>query len=403
MKNKILIFITIIVLLVSAFALPVDTSAKTIAEFKQEVENYTNELQNKKNQIAKNDKEVEEIRKKIATTEAQIKEASNEIMRLQDEIDESNKEIERKSQESKKIIEYYQISNGENSYLEYAFGATDITDMIYRLSIVEQLTEYNNKIMRELEELIRKNEASQKELEAKKAELTQLEKTLEAEKIKIEADTTTIRESMPTIETQIREAESMVKYYEELGCGTTEDIQACQFRIAQQNNSLPSVGVFARPIPYGYTVRGFSGKYGHMGFDMSSGNKSIEVYPVAVGQIHAIYTDGCTSGYWCQNMGYSCNGNAKIVVVKHNYGGQYIYSAYVHLRAYGNISVGQYVTRDTIIGYMGTSGCSTGPHLHLEMAYCHWMNNGGCTYNGYTNNLINPAEFVSFPGSWNNR
>ena len=54
-------------------------------------------------------------------------------------------------------MEYYQIANGNNAYLEYAFGAETITDMIYRMSIVEQLTEYNDKIMKELKQLIAEN------------------------------------------------------------------------------------------------------------------------------------------------------------------------------------------------------------------------------------------------------
>lgn len=75
---------------------------------------------------------------------------------MQREIDASNKEIKEKSEQSKKIIEYYQISNGDNAYLEYAFGASDITDMVYRLAVVEQLTDYNDQVMKELEALIKR-------------------------------------------------------------------------------------------------------------------------------------------------------------------------------------------------------------------------------------------------------
>ena len=401
MKNKLLIGTSIILLLVSYIALPLDTSAKTIQEFENEVSRYTQELENKKANLAKNNEEVQQIIKKINNINSQIEEAENEIKRLQEEIEESEKEIERKSEESKSIIAYYQLSNGENAYLEYAFGASDITDMIYRLSIVEQLTEYNNKIMKELEELIKKNQATQKELEAKEEELKKLKQELKAEQARIEADSASIRESMPSIQEQINSAQESVRYYKSLGCGSTEDIQSCEYRVSQERGtSLPSVGFFSRPMDYGYLVRGMWG--GHMGYDLSSGNKNIAIHPIAAGMVHAIYTDACTSGYWCQSMGYWCNGNAKIVVVKHNYNGRYIYSSYVHLSGYGNVSVGQYVSKDSVIGYMGTTGCSTGEHLHLEIASCHWKN-GGCSYGTYTNSLIDPGDLVYFPGSWSNR
>lgn len=401
MKNKLLIGTSIILTLVAFVALPSDTSAKTIQEFEAEVSRYTSELETKKANLAKNEAEVQEIIKKISNIETQIEEAEAEIERLQKEIEESEEEIKRKSAESKSIIAYYQISNGENSYLEYAFGASDITDMVYRLSIVEQLTEYNDKIMKELEELIKKNQATQKELEEKEKELKSLKEELRTEQARIEADSASIRESMPSIQEQINSARESVKYYKSLGCGATEDIQTCEYRISQASGtSLPSVGFFSRPIDYGYVVRGMWG--GHMGYDLSSGNKNIAIHPIAAGVVHAIYTDACTTSYWCSAMGYWCNGNAKIVVVKHNYNGRYIYSSYVHLSSYGNISVGQYVSKDSVVGYMGTTGCSTGEHLHLEIANCHWKN-GGCSYGTYTNSLINPGNLISFPSSWSNR
>lgn len=414
--KKITTLLIIIALIVSYTALPIDAEAKTIKEFEAEVNKYTAELQEKKDKIAKNDKEVAEIKQKISSIESQIKTAENEIVQLQEEIEKSNKEIAKKNEESKKIIEYYQVANGNNAYLEYAFGATDITDLIYRMSVVEQLTEYNNKIMKELEQLIKENNQKQNELQKKNEELKSLQKSLQSEKERIDADSAEIRETMPSIETQIKEAKANVEYFKKIGCGATEDIYACQYRISQgsSNSSLPSVGAFARPMESGYTVRGYGGKYGHMGYDLSHRtNKSIAIYPIADGSVHAIYTDACTSSNFCSNMGYSCNGNAKIVVIKHNYNGRYIYSSYVHLSSYGNISQGQRVSKDTIIGYMGTTGCSTGPHLHLEIASCHWKNNGGCVYSGYrlngryiegyTDKLINPSSLITIPASWTNR
>ena len=172
--KKIIILTIALVTIISLISLPIETSAKTIKQFEAEVNKYTAELNEVKSKMARNDAEIAAIKKKIANLEQQMVDAQNEIERLQVEIEDSEKEIERKSEESKSIIEYYQIANGTNAYLEYAFGAKDITDMIYRMSVVEQLTEYNDKVMKELEELIKNNKKKQQELSQKKVELTKL-------------------------------------------------------------------------------------------------------------------------------------------------------------------------------------------------------------------------------------
>lgn len=395
-KMKKVLFLLMVLLL-----LPKNIAAKTIAQFEAEVNKYTAELAEKQAKIAKNEAEVAQVKKNIANIEGQIKAAENEIKTLQEEIEESNRQIIKKNEESKKIMQYYQIENGENAYLEYAFGAETITDMIYRLSIIEQLTEYNNQIMNELKQLIIENNKKKASLANKKEELTSLKKQLESEKARIEADTKGIVESMPSVETQIKEAKANLSYYKKLGCGTTEDIGACQFRVMQASgSSLPSVGTFQRPIDSGKYSRGWTGNYAHRGVDMTG---SSAIHPIAEGEIAAIYQDSCKNS-WCRPAGGWCNGNANIVVVRHNYNGGYIYSMYVHLSRYGGYGVGAKVTKESIIGYMGTTGCSTGTHLHLEITKCHWKAQGGCTYAAFQNSSINPSSLgLKFPSRWNNR
>lgn len=394
MKTKKIVSTLIIVsLIVSYTALPIDTKAKTIKEFEAEVTKYTAELQAKKDKLAKNDQEVAEIKAKISQIEKQITTATNEINKLQEEIDASNEEIKRKSEESKKIIEYYQIANGNNAYLEYAFGATDITDLIYRMSVVEQLTEYNDKIMEELEQLITQNNKKQEELKTKNEELKKLQESLESEKERINADSKSLKEAMPALEDQIKSAQANVKYYKNLGCGDTEDIQACQYRIEQSNkgsgSSIPSTNGFYRPTEQGYITQGYSGYGGHLGIDIGNrNNPTIAIYPIASGQVFAKYYDSF---------------GALVVKIKHNYNGRYIYSTYAHLSKFGNISVGQYISYTTSIGNMGNTGYSFGAHLHLEITTCDWNQGGGCTWAAYQKNTINPYSLINFPSSWNNR
>lgn len=391
-KNKIVGTVILVSLLASYLLLPINASAKTIKEFEAEVEKYTAQLQEKKNKVAKNDAEVAEIKEKISKYEAQIKTTEEEINALEEEIEKSNKEIAKKSEESKKIMEYYQISNGENAYLEYAFGATSITDMIYRMSVVEQLTEYNDNIMKELKDLIAKNKQQQQELSKKKESLKQLKKELESEKERINADTASLKEAMPGLEEQIKSAKANVSYYKALGCGASEDIQKCQFRIEQSQNSnnggggggyVPSAEGFFRPMENGYVTQNWGGYGGHLGMDLSNTNKTMPIYPITNGVVFKKYYD---------------NAGALVLKIRHNVGGRYIYSTYAHLSSW-SVNEGQLVSANTMIGRMGNTGNSYGAHLHLEITTCDWNKGGGCTWAQYQKSTINPRNYVGFPSS----
>ena len=394
MMNKKLKLLLIAIILILPIMLPVNTNAKTIAEFQKEVDKYTKALEEKENAISKNNQQIDQIETKIKNIQGQIKAAEEEVKTLEIEIKKCNAEIKKKKEESKKLMEYYQISNGDNAYLEYAFGATSITDLIYRMSVVEQLTEYNNQLMKELKQLIKKNEERQKKLAQKQQELKKLRKELEEEQEKLEIDNQRIRESMPSVRDQIKAAKANVQYYKKLGCGTNEDILRCQYRIEQarsgggSSGSIPSTNGFFRPMQYGYLTQGYGGYGGHLGVDLSSSNKSIPIYPIASGVVFF--------------KGYDSYG-ALVVKIKHNYKGRYIYSTYAHMSSFGSISKGQYVSYNTKIGNMGSTGWSTGPHLHLEITTCDWNPGGGCSWYTYQQSTINPFSLVNIPSSWSNR
>lgn len=392
--KKVSMFSLIILLMV--FITPVNANAKTLKQLEDEVNKFTTDLNNKKNQVAANDKEVAEIKKKIANYEAQISNIEKEKAALEQEIEKSNQEIKQKSEESKTLFQYLQVSEGENAYLEYIFGATDVTDMVYRMAVVEQLTEYNNQIMDELTALIEQNEKRKTELTAKNQELEKLTKELESEQEKINADTKAIKEAMPSVEQQLKEAKANLNYYKKLGCGTNEDIYSCQYRVEQASGGsngiyVPSASGFYRPMVSGYVTQNWSGYGGHLGMDLSNTNKTIEIYPIASGVVFAKYYDDY---------------DALVLKIRHNVNGRYIYSTYAHLSAW-YVNVGQVVTPDTLIGRMGNTGYSFGAHLHLEVTTCDWHAEGGCTWSTYQKSTINPRQYIGFPSSlrswWNGR
>ena len=394
----------ILLTLLAVFLVPINTNAKTLSDLRKEVEEANADLENKNNQIAANDAEVAEIQKNIVDIESQISEIESETGVLEQEIEESNNEIAEKSEESKSLFQYLQVSEGENAYLEYIFGATDVTDMVYRMAIVEQLTEYNDQIMDELTELVEENEKRKEELATKNEELEKLTDDLEAEQAKINAETAQIKDAMPSVEQQKKEDQKQIEYYESIGCGENEDLTSCQIRYDRANTSSgssggsggsgnimpPSASGFYRPMVSGYVTQNWMNA-GHLGIDLSNTNKTIEIYPIATGVVFAKYYDDY---------------GALVLKIRHYVNGSYIYSTYAHLSAW-YVNVGDIVTPDTVIGRMGNTGYSFGAHLHLELTTCDWHAGGGCTWSTYQKSTINPRQYIGFPSGlrvwWNGR
>ncbi len=114
------------------------------------------------------------------------------------------------------------------------------------------------------------------------------------------------------------------------------------------------------PINHGKISRGMGyNNYDgfHYGFDLTSPyGKNETIYPIA---------DGIVSGVFYDNAG------ANIVTVRHLINGVNYTSLYAHLSSFApGIAAGQIVNTNTPIGQMGTTGRSTGVHLHIEIADC---------------------------------
>lgn len=373
---KKIVSLTLVLVLLGIVFLPTNVSATTLREYKELLEKYKSELNSTNNQIYVSRQELESIQAKIKDTEAQIIAAEQEIVRLEDEIKKNNEEIAKKKEESKALIEYYQISNGENIYLEYAFGASDITDMIYRMSIVEQLTEYNDRVMRELKELIRQNQEKQKELAAKEVEMKELQKQLQAEAQKVKGNITSMEGSIPNLQNQLSNYQNRVAYYERVGCGLDDVIGVdCD----RGNNAYG----FVFPLNGGYwTSTGFywNGSSGHKGLDFAQGCGN-PVKAVANGRVYYVGSNKDIYG-------------AKMILIVHNYNGRKVFSQYTHLSGYA-VSENQDVAAGQVIGYVGTTGWSTGCHLHLEMSQdVGWDYNSPGNYWTYVHHLISPYNYI---------
>lgn len=141
--------------------------------------------------------------------------------------------------------------------------------------------------------------------------------------------------------------------------------------------------------------------YGHVAYDITSWRGYGEVvYPVAEGTISGIYTDSY---------------GALIVTVKHNIRGKIYTSQYVHLSSYApGLYVGKEVGINDPLGQMGSTGYSTGPHLHITVLDCELFNTNdpNCpnldswysyATRRYSENFYGLGALIYVPYSWNSR
>ena len=117
----------------------------------------------------------------------------------------------------------------------------------------------------------------------------------------------------------------------------------------------PNEVIWHLPTEIGYITT--YPNYGHVAYDITSWRGTGEtIYPIANGTVSSIYTDAA---------------GALIVTVLHEVDGVKYTSQYVHLSSYANgIYVGKPVTINDPLGQMGTTGYSTGVHLHIAVLDC---------------------------------
>lgn len=388
MKKKLLVIFLIITLLIS-ININIKVDAKSIASIKAELEKEKEELNNANKEKELTESQMTNINSNIKQIQSTITENYKKINELNVEIEELNKEIEIKKEEIKKIINFAQISDGEQAYLEYIYGAQDFTDFIYRSAVSEQLSKYNDNLVKEYNKKINDNKNKTEELAKQRADLEKKQKLLEQQYNSLGNNLIEIADTQVDLKDAIKQQEQLIKDYEKMGCRETEEIDACMNRL----NSLPPDTKFWRPLNsskitsrYGY--RPSLGDF-HQGVDMRA-SIGTPVYSVAAGVVVSTYEVG---------------GTGKAIYINHNVNGKKYSSVYMHLSRY-NVKTGDRVTKDTIIGYSGNTGFSTGPHLHLGILTGHAGKDYGFWSRTFYTKFIDPASVINFPsgyGSFENR
>ena len=342
------------------------------------------------------DQQISLLMSKISSINEQVDAYNVLIADKQEELDEAQAKLTYLNEKNKERIRAME-EEGSLSYWSVLFKANSFADFLDRLNMVEEIAASDRRRIKEMSDAAAevaeaKQTLSDKKsgLESTKAELTVAQEELEGKRLESEAILAKLVEEAQRLDNDMFDYHQKTdELLAELGQAQIdlEDAQYQEWLATSQpsnsggNSGSGGGGYSDSPpptsgdwmIPCNYVL--FTSAYGwreppaegastfHGGVDLA-GPEGTPIYATRSGYVYR-------SGYTEYNGYY--------VGVDHGDG---FASAYLHLMTYAIVSVGEYVSQGQVIGYMGSTGISTGPHLHFTVYY-----------NG---NTVNPAEYISF-------
>ena len=407
--RKFLCFVLAALLLLSM--MPVSAEAKSSSEIREqikemkaenkELEERLSELRDQfqanenemLNMVAEKDlidQEIAILTEKIDNINAQIMSYGLLIADKQDELDKAQKDLRELTQKHKERIQAME-EEGELSYWEVLFKANSFADLLDRLNMVQEIAASDRRRMAELSAAADRVAETQAELNSEKEELEQSKAELDAAQLVLEQKRLEADELLRKLVAKGAEFQALIDESEDLQdelmaeiAQAEKDLKTAEYQewlatyvpptTRPGNDTTPSIQApsssgWVCPVPYytltspfGMRIHPISGKWKmHNGVDMSAA-QGTPIYAAKSGKV-------TTASYQAGGAGY-------YVSINHGDGFSSIYMHMTHFI----VAPGQYVTAGQVIGYVGSTGGSTGPHLHF-----------GISYNG---SYVNPMNYI---------
>ena len=356
----------------------IEVEAKTAAE--KALEEQKNNVAAKKNELADLKKQFTELeQQKDAQLQMKMNLEGQKICLEEEKYITENlisaygsmyevKDTNRKQLEMQRDITYenlkatlrYNYMYGKHTTFELLFSAENIINFLTNDEYVKRVLNYDQVLLDELEDDAKKLQEITGEIDAMIAEQEQYKEELADMQLEIDATSLRIDELILQIEVDMQENEDLQdKANENINSMNSASEKLLQ-QIANESYGEYTGGTMMFPIPvaaysrvsskYGYRTHPVTGKKMsfHTGIDLpaKSGTKIFAVNDGTV--VLAKY--------------YGGYGNCVMV----NHGGG-IVTLYAHMKSTPPVKVGQKVKAGDVVGYVGTTGSSTGNHLHFEV------------------------------------
>ena len=312
-------------------------AAQAVANFEEaekELENITAEIENLKVEISNKEAEIEETKAKMEAKEKEIEEQNTAL--------------------NNRLTAMYK--NGNAGMVDVILSSESVEDLLSNVGMVHKILESDQELLKKLQNDYEILNQLKEELEAQEAALVDQQIALEGKEVETEelkkryqkeADEMHALQAQKEAEAAEMAADALAK---QLAAEQMIIDAGGQINLAPGEYAWPTQSNWILTDKYGWRRCPFHGKEFHNGLDiaLSSGTKGSPVYAIADGYI--------TRASW-----YGGYGNCIQYAVGNGYS-----VLCGHLSGY-NCSAGQYVTKGSVIGYIGSTGASTGPHLHFTV------------------------------------
>lgn len=356
-----LICFCLIMLGVSVIPLRADELNDALQQ-QQNIQKQQDQAQGRFNQLTfTSDKlkaQITQLTKQIADAEADLKQkqaayttAQTEVSNAQKELAEKQAELEKRRQAlAKRLRGIYE--DGQISYLEILFQSSDLSDFVTRLEYMSKLVANDQQLLQGIQDQKAQIAAKKDELEAKRDQASKLQ--AQAATAKSTLDSKKAQQEKALKETKDAQAEALADIEKLEADSNALASKIRQLQAAAKRGVIGSISVWPLPgyyeisSPFGWRTHPITHKKSlHTGDDIPAPTGT-EIHATGAGVV--IY-----AGY------YGAYGNAVII----DHGGGYS-SLYGHQSKIG-VKEGQEVKAGDVIGYVGSTGWSTGPHLHFEV------------------------------------
>ena len=307
------------------------------------------------------------LEQQINVIQSEVGNINQQISKYNELIAQAQSGIAETEQEEAKLYELfcqrvrYMEEEGDINYWAILFNAASFSDLLDRLIMVDEIMEYDNAVMdslvatrRQLQEDKTQLEQAKVEQQAAKDKQVAARKELESREAEVDKLIAQINKEKKQVEHSVKELEALAKKMDEEIARKQKELAA---QLAAEGKTITSESGYKWPLP-DYTNLSslfagrkdpFTGKPAtHSGIDVPA-PKGVKILSAKSGVV-------LTSAY---NKG----GYGNYVVVDHGNGNTTLY-AHMSSRA---VKVGDVVKQGQVLGYVGTTGRSTGNHLHYEI------------------------------------